>query len=500
MLLLKGSGPAYRQVESALRDAILVGRFRPGDRLPATRLLATELSVSRNTVLRAFEQLLDQGYLVARVGSGTFVAATLPEERTATSDPRRVDTASSSKAAIAAPPPAAASLSRQGRRIVEAAPRGRLSWDMPRRNLPYDFRYGEPAYSDLPMETWCRLLGRRARRMSKQRLAYGEPQGALELRRALRGYLERSRGVACDEERVIVTHGSQQAVDLIARVLVDAGDRVAIEDPHYTGFAFVLRAHGAELVHVPVDEGGLRVDLLEDEPRVRLVCVTPSHQYPTGSVLSLDRRLALLDWSRRRDAFIVEDDYDGEYRYEGRPLPSLQGLDGGDRVVYVGTASKTLFPSLRIGWMVVPRPLVRPLTLAKAFSDTGGATLDQLVLADFIDGGHLERHVRRSRVRNASRRNALHVAVELHLGGRATLVGTRAGLHGLLRIERLPMEREAELRRRASAVGVGVYPAAPYYSSPPEHAEILLGFGSLTEAEIEEGVRRLAIVIEEMST
>jgi len=394
--------------------------------------------------------------------------------------------------------PTSVRLSAQGRRIVEAAPRGRLAWDMPRRNLPYDFRYGEPAYADLPMETWCRLLGRRARRMSKQRLAYGEPQGALELRRALRAYLERSRGVVCNEECILVTHGSQQAVDLIARVLVDPGDRVALEEPHYTGFAFVLREHGADIVHVPVDEAGIRVDDLETHARVRCVCVTPSHQYPGGSVLSLDRRLALLEWARRCGAVIVEDDYDGEYRYEGRPLPSLQGLDGGNSVIYVGTASKMLFPSLRIGWMVVPPALVRPLTLAKAFTDTGGATLDQLVLADFIDGGYLERHIRRSRVRNAARRRALHSAVDRHLGDRASLVGTNAGLHGLLRIRGLPMERELELRRRAAQLGVGVYPAMPYYATPPRDVELVLGFAALSDDEIEAGIRRLGELVAEM--
>jgi GntR family transcriptional regulator/MocR family aminotransferase len=216
-------------------------------------------------------------------------------------------------------------------------------------------------------------------------------------------------------------------------------------------------------------------------------------------VLSLERRLALLEWARRQRAYIVEDDYDGEYRYDGRPLPSLQGLDGGNDVIYVGTASKMLFPSLRIGWMVAPPALVRPLTLAKAFCDTGGATLDQLTLADFIEGGDLERHIRRSRVRNASRREALHVAVDRHLGGRATLVGTNAGLHGLLRIPDLPMERELELRRRAQQHGVGVYPAAPYYAVPPPWTELLLGFAALADAEIEEGIRRLAAALDHIT-
>jgi GntR family transcriptional regulator/MocR family aminotransferase len=419
-LQLDGDGALQQQAYRALRAAILGGALRPGARLPATRALARELGLARNTLLAAYEQLVDEGYCTARRGSGTYVAASLPDE--AAPAPRRP------RARAAAPLP----ISAHAERILAEAPRRGVSWGMPRRGLPYDFRYGEPAYADLPLETWWRLLGRRARRASAARLAYGDPAGAPELRRALAEYLRRARGVACTPEQVIVTHGSQQAIDLVARVLVDAGDRVALEEPHYTGFSLALRAFGAELVPVPVDAQGLRTDALEREPDLRGVCVTPSHQFPTGGVLPLERRLALLAWAERARAFVLEDDYDGEFRYEGRPLASLQGLDRAGRVLYLGTASKLLFPALRIGWLVVPEPLVRAFTLAKAYADTGSPQLEQLVLADFIAGGQLERHVRRARVRNAARREALHAAVARHLAGAAELAGTRAGLHGLL--------------------------------------------------------------------
>jgi GntR family transcriptional regulator/MocR family aminotransferase len=490
-LALDGEGPLYDRVYRSLRRAILGGALPPGCRLPATRALAREAGVSRNTVLQAYDRLLDEGYAVARTGAGTFVASTLPEDhlvagaRAAPRGERR-----------SRPRPPA--LSGHGARLVAEAPRLGVSWGMPRRHLPYDFRYGEPAFADLPLETWCRLLGRRARRASAGQLAYGPPAGAPELRRALTAYLQRARGVNGSAEQILVTHGTQQAVDLAARVLLDPGDRVALEEPHYTGFSLALGAYGAERVPVAVDDQGLRVADLERQPPVRGVCVTPSHQFPTGGILPLERRLALLGYAERHGAFVLEDDYDGEYRYEGRPLPSLQGLDRAGSVLYVGSTSKLLFPSLRIGWLVVPEPLVRPFALAKAYSDTGSSTLEQLVLADFIESGQLERHVRRTRVRNAARREALEHAVQRHLADRAELVGTRAGLHGLLWVPGLPAPREGELRRRAEARGVGLYPVRPYYTRAPRRAGYVLGYAALAESAIDEGIRRVGEALAEL--
>jgi GntR family transcriptional regulator/MocR family aminotransferase len=488
-LALDAEGPLHQQVYRALRGAILGGALRPGARLPATRALARELGLARNTILQAYAQLLDEGYAVARRGSGTSVAATLPEERVAVRAPVR---AARGGRATPRGRGRAPRLSEHAQRILAQAPRAGVAWGVPRKNLPYDFRYGEPAWSDLPHETWCRLLGRRARRASAAKLAYGEPAGALELRRALSDYLRRARGVGCSPEQILITHGTQQGIDLVARTLVDPGDRVALEEPHYTGFSFALGAYGAELVPVGVDAHGLCVDELDTHVPLAGVCVSPSHQFPTGGILSLERRLALLDFAAREGAFVLEDDYDGEYRYEGRPVPSLQGLDRIGSVIYAGTASKLLFPSLRIGWLVAPEPLVRPLTLAKAYTDTGSPTLEQLALADFIEGGHLERHVRRSRLRNAERREALHAAVQRHLGDAAVLEGTPAGLHGLLWIADLPAARESELRRACEARGVGIYPVRPYYSRPPRRAGFVLGYASLSPRDIDAGIRRLA--------
>jgi GntR family transcriptional regulator/MocR family aminotransferase len=481
-LRLDGEGPLQRQVYRALRTAILGGRLRAGERLPSTRALASELRVSRNTVLGAYEQLLAEGYANTRGGSGTYVAQALSQsaggiaQRAAGSSPE------------ASEPPR---LSAYGQRLASNLPRGQASWNLPREQVAIDFRYGEPAYSDLPLATWARLLGRRARRLSVKRLAYQAPGGAEELRAALAGYLSRARGVRCSPDQLVVVQGTQQAIDLVTRLLVNPGDTVVLEEPHYPGFSIVLTALGAKLALVPVDGEGLCGEALETVHAARLVCVTPSHHFPAGAVLSLPRRLALLEWARRRGAYVLEDDYDGEFRFEGRPLECLQALDRHGRVIYVGTASKLFFPALRIGWLVAPPSLVEPLRDAKALADTGTATLEQLAFADFIAEGHLERHVRRSRARHARRRAALIAALEHELGERAQVLGASAGVHVLLRLPEFAAREVRGLREACRRRGVGIYPAAPFYARPPARAELLLGYASLTERQIRDGIRLL---------
>ena len=488
-LELDGEGPLYRQTYRALRARILEGVLTPGSRLPATRDLARELGLSRNTVVEAYRQLVDEGYAQSRVGDGTRVATALPEART-TIDRRP----GAEHAPVAA---AAPRFSREARRSLDTAPRAGLSWALPRRNLEYDFRYGEPAYGDLPLATWQRLVGRHLRLASARRLAYTPPGGAPELRRALADYLGRARGVRCDPEQVLVTHGTQQAIDLVARLLVEPDDRVALEEPHYSGVSLRMAAAGARLVPIPVDESGLVVERLEREEEVVLVCATPSHQFPTGAILPLDRRAALLAWAERSNAFILEDDYDSEFRYDGRPIECLQGLDRSGRVLYTGSVSKLLFPSLRIGWLVLPTPLVRAFETAKVLADTGTATLEQLALASLVDEGGLERHVRRMRVRNGERRAALLEALASELGDDARVGGANAGLHVLLELPQVAAEQAGALRRRCEARSVGLYPAAPYYLDPPAHASFVLGYASMDETRIREGVKRMAAALRE---
>ncbi len=490
-LTLDGEGSLFRQTYRALRAEILGGRLARGFRLAPTRTLALELGVSRNTVLQAYTQLLDEGYLVARRGSGTFVADTLPEDRALASGSNATRGARAKAPGRSEGP---LRLSRHAERSAASVPAG-IAWGMPRRRLRFDFRYGEPAFGDLPLETWWRIHARRARRATRAQLGYGPPTGAPELQKALSQYLSRARGVRCSPEQILIVHGTQQAIDLVARVLVDPGDRVAIEEPHYTGISLVLSSYGAELVPIAVDDDGLRTEALDAVAKVRGIFVTPSHQFPTGGILPLSRRLALLDCMERWGAFIVEDDYDGEYRYDGPPIECLQGLDESGRVLYVGSASKLLFPALRLGWLVAPESLLPALTRAKALADTGTAVLEQLVLAELIEEGHLERHVRRARTRNAARREALAAAIHRHLGGNAVLAGTGAGLHGLVWLPSIPMRREAELRKRCAERGVGIYPVKPFYREPPAIAGFVLGFSAMDERAIAEGVKRLATVV-----
>lgn len=481
LVKLDGSGPLALQLYRAVRSAILGGALPPGARLPSTRGLAAETGVSRNTVLLAYAQLLDEGYAAGRQGSGTYVPAELPDAMTAVAPP------GSLRAAGRRPRPAR--LSRFARRVGGRA----ITWSPLPTRLPYDFRYGRPAFGDFPHTTWRRLLARRARRVSDRDLDYGPPAGAAALREAIAAYLQRARAVTATAEQVIVVSGSQQGLDLCTRVLLDAGARVLLEEPHYPGARGVFVAGGAELVAAPVGEDGIDVGALGPSARdVRLAYVTPSHQFPTGVLMSLARRLALLRWAERAGVYVVEDDYDSEYRYVGRPVESLQGLDRSGRVIYVGTFSKLLFPALRLGYLVVPAPLVQPFVNAKALADTGSATLEQLALADFIGEGHFERHVRRARARNAARRTALLEAIAEHLGDRVEVRAADAGIHVLLWVRGVHAGRLRPALARAETLGVRAYSVAPCYRTPPRQAGVILGYAGLGEKQIRDGIRLLA--------
>ncbi|MEM7409230.1 MAG: PLP-dependent aminotransferase family protein [Myxococcota bacterium] len=483
-LSLDGNGALYRQTYRALRQAILDGQLAAGAQLPSSRTLAEELQVARNTVLQAYEQLVAEGYAVPRRGAGTFVASELPD----------------------APPPAQSERPNDD----QAAPRlsvfgergaalfgNRLGWGRRRPTPRYDFRYGEPAFDDFPHATWCRLLARRARRASERHLSYSEPGGAPELREALAGYLARTRGVVCDAASVLVVYGTQQAIDLTARVLLDPGDRAIVEEPGYPGIRNALAMNGAEVVPARVDAEGIVVDDIADTS-ARLACVTPSHQFPLGGVMPLGRRLALLDWAERVDAVVLEDDYDGEFRYDGRPLESLRALDRRGRVLYVGTTSKVMFPSLRIAYLVLPEALRPAFFAAKAFADTGTAHLEQRVLADFIDQGFFERHLRRARVRNAARRAALLEALTDEIGSDVEVVGENSGLHLVAWLDRVKPGDLRTLRELAARRDVGIHPVTPFYTQRPTRAGIILGYAALDEAAIREGIGRLAEALREL--
>jgi GntR family transcriptional regulator / MocR family aminotransferase len=469
--LLNDREPLSRQIYLWFRQAILRRVMVSGERLPSSRELAEQLHVSRTVVVLAYEQLLAEGFVTGRAGSGTYVAEAL-------SGPR--PSARSARIKVR--------LSRYGRAAAGAATANFA--EQPRPRLRYDFAYGRSDVEMFPFEMWRRMLLRNARKASLRSLDYGPTGGSAALREAIAVHLRRSRAVVCDPAQIIVVSGSQQALDLVARVLIEPGDSIAIENPCYQGTREVLRSSGARLLPVAVDRDGLNPAKLPDN--TRMVFVTPSHQFPTGAVLSLPRRLALVDWARRRDALVVEDDYDGEYRYEDQSLQSLQGLDADGRVIYIGTFSRTVFSSLRIGYLIVPKPLISVFTSAKWLCDRHTATLEQETLAEFITSGLYERHLRRVRRRNAARREALRDAVGKHLGTRVDVTGFGAGAHVAL----WPRTRmvESALIERAAAQEVAIYGISPYFLGAPRRAGLMLGYSRMKESDIREGVRRLSEV------
>jgi GntR family transcriptional regulator/MocR family aminotransferase len=477
-----GGRSLQARVFERLQRDILAGRFRPGERLPSSRALARSLRVSRTTVVLAYEQLLAEGYLETRPAAGTYVALSLPSAPIEPATGRAEPTERASR-------PTSPGLSRWGERLLAS---GRPGLARPVEPPRYDFRPGRPDWSAFPRRLWRRLAARRWAAASDELTSYGQPAGYLPLRQAISEHLARSRGVRCQPDQVVVVNGSQQAFDLLARVWLDPGDAAAVEDPGYPEAATALRAYGVYVLPVPVDANGLVVEQLPlpDAPQApRLVYVTPSHQFPTGAVLGLRRRLALLEWAEARDALVIEDDYDSEFRYEGRPLESLQGLDAAGRVAYVGSFSTALFPPLRVGYAVLPPRLVEPFVAAKWLADRQTATIDQQVLADFIADGHFARHLRRMGRLYRERRATLLAALAAELDGLVRPGGSGAGLH-LVAWLRDGLD-EAELTRVAAAQGVGVYPLRRCRLGGPGPGGLLLGYAALDEQQIKRGVAAL---------
>ncbi|MCG8352256.1 MAG: PLP-dependent aminotransferase family protein [Chloroflexales bacterium] len=469
--------PLYRQLYDGLRQAILDGRIVPGARLPATRALATELGVSRNTVMSAFDQLFAEGYLEGRVGDGTYVTRTLPDTL--------LHAGATTMSAVA--------LQGTGRRLSR---RGAMLAATPvstsrERGQVGAFAPGIPAIDAFPFETMATLAARRWRNLSSELLGYGDPAGYRPLRDAIAAYLGAARGVRCSAEQVIIVGGSQQGLDLTARVLLDSGNVVWMEDPGYLGARGALRAAGAEVIPVPLDAEGL--DVVAGNARnaaVRLVYITPSHQYPTGVTMSLTRRLALLEWATHHDAWIIEDDYDSEYRYAGRPLAALQGLDRTGRVIYLGTFSKVLCPAIRLGYLVAPPDLVDAFVAARALADRHAPTIDQAVLTDFIVEGHFARHIRRMRALYAERQAILLEAIERELSGLLDARPAEAGMHLLTW---LPDGINDQLAaQRAAEYGVIAPPLSAYNLAAPLRSGVLLGYAGVKPHAIEAGVKQLA--------
>ncbi len=474
----RGAAPLHEQLSAELRRLILTGQLQPGERLPATRGLARDLGVSRNVVVLAYEALQLEGYLEARVGSGTRVPPSLPAHllRPAEASPR----VSASATALSAP------LSHRGDRLAEAG-RDLIQYGIP----PRPFRPGAVDPDLFPARLWGRIAGRIWRRDTAGLLSYGDPAGYPPLREAIARHVGRHRAVRCDAQQVLITHGSQQALDLLGRLLLDPGDGVAVENPGYPAAWAAFRGAGTRLVPMPVDAEGVRP--APDGAAaggVRLFYTTPSHQYPLGVTMSLERRLRLLDWARRREVWIVEDDYDSEFRYESRPLPALQGLDRHGRVIYVGTFSKVLAPGLRLGYLILPIPLVEAFRRARTAMDYHPQLSLQANLAEFIAAGHLERHIAKLRRVYGERWRLLGELLAELPADRLEIVPGAAGLHLTLLLDGGIDDRQ--VAERALRAGIEAPPLSMHSLTPRDHSGLILGFGTVAVDVLRSAVGRLA--------
>ncbi|ALX23251.1 DNA-binding protein [Bordetella pertussis] len=470
----RGATPLSRQIYDLLRDLILAGDLPAGTKLPATRALAVDTGLSRNTVLHAYDQLLAEGYLVSAFGSGTFVSDTVP----ATPEPP-------------APPEVEAAaqhfaLSRRGTKLVREASASDRQWGA--------FVAGVPDVSLFPRAVWQRLQSRRWRQAPPELLTYAYGAGYMPLRRALAEHLRLSRSVKCDADQIVVTSGIHQAVSVLARLLGDNGNTAWMENPGYWGARSTLMACGITPVAVAVDDEGMApsAQQLQDPPR--FIFVTPSHQYPLGMVMSLARRRMLLDYAHKRGAWIVEDDYDSEFRFDGRPIASLQGLDQHDRVLYLGTFSKTLFPGIRLAYMVLPKPLAGHVATGLSELYREGRLMDQAVLADFIEGGHYATHIRRVKQRYAARQALLREAVTRAFGADWPISTHEAGLHLVMRLP--DGTDDLGISIAARTLGLHARPLSRYYASEQDaRPGLLLGYACVPEEEIEPAFERLVQVI-----
>jgi GntR family transcriptional regulator/MocR family aminotransferase len=465
-LALDGNGPLHAQLTRAVKGAILDGRYGVGSRLPPSRALGRELGLSRNTVMTAYEQLRAEGFVTGRVGSGSYVT-----------QPLQVATVVQAGAESV---PAQSAFARRARLVHDGA-------NVPGRALPggrYCFQYGLPMVNPALASLWARALAHAAAYTPPN---YPATQGLPALRSAICDYLARRRGIVADPDDVVVVSGTQQAVSLCLKVLMDEGEDAVLAEPHYFAVRELVQMHGARITAVPADEQGLCCDLLPLRPP-KLVFVTPSHQFPGGSVLSLARRMELLRYAGRHGSWIVEDDYDGEFRYDGRPLAALRSLDREDRVIYVGSFSKTMFPSLRLGYMVVPRALRGDFVTAKWAQDFGSSAIEQAALAAFIADGGFERHLRRSARTLAERRDALIQGLREQGKGRLRIADSRAGMHLVAWLQdrgAADVERLLEIGARS---GLGLHSILPYYQSPPDRCGLLFGYASMSVTELREAV------------
>jgi GntR family transcriptional regulator/MocR family aminotransferase len=470
--------PMYRQLYDWFRRAIIEGQMRPGQRVPSTRSLAAELKISRIPVLNAYEQLLAEGYFETFVGAGTCVARSIPDD---TLSPSTGKARKGLQEIVEKRGPRR--MSRRGAALTHVSVQSWLD------NVGA-FRVSLPALDHFPIGIWSKLVARHSRRPPRGIMAYGNAMGYLPFREAIAEYLGTVRGVRCDASQILVTTGSQQALQISAQVLLDPTDRVWMEEPGYPGARQAFITAGAHLIPVPVDHEGMNIAEVVDHARdARAVYITPSHQYPMGMTMSATRRMLLLNWAVRTGAWIIEDDYDSEYRFESHPIASLQGLDTDARVIYIGTFSKVLFPALRLGYVVLPKDLVPVFSAARDAADIFSSTLYQAVLTDFIREGHFARHIRRMRMLYMERRSALVKAIRIQMGDMIELIGVEAGMH---LVALLPLgTNDVGVSIKAARNGISAMPLSTCYLKPPVRGGLILGYGGANAHQIHDGIRKL---------
>ena len=474
----RAAQPLHRQIYDGFRRLIVGRNFSAGQQVPSSRALAAELKISRIPVLTAYAQLLAEGYFEAQTGSGTFVCRSLPDQ---------VELKDRRSACVTATHSGARPISRIA---AELPPYESVPW---LRGLGA-FNVGQAAFDQIPFQTWSRLVNRHCRNLQASALGYGGPLGFQPLREAISTYLRTARAVDCDSHQVMIVAGSQQALEISTRVLLDPGNLAWIEEPGYWLTRHVLNAAGCRLAPVPVDEEGLDVGAgIKRWRKAKAIFVAPSHQYPLGATMSASRRLQLLEWADRAGAWIIEDDYDSEYRYDSMPIASLQGLDSKARVIYIGTFSKTLFPSLRLGYIVMPPDLVNRFAAIRRAMDIAPPHFFQAVLTDFMNEGHFARHIRRMRQLYGQRRAALVEHLSTELGNSVEIAGAEAGMYLTILLSR--GIRDQDVAERAARERLWVQPLSPAYLGDAVRHGLVLGFASTSVGEVPKAVGHLKSVL-----
>ncbi len=467
--------PLYKQLYNYLKEGILCGRFSSGFRLPSTRAFANELKLSRSTVLLSIEQLIAEGYLESYVGKGTFVSQHLPDLKVKTFQQKQVSLNTAIK------------LSNRADAFISSRVYDNSSTPA--------FRPGIPETNEFPFKIWRRLLNKHWRKPEAKNLFYGSGAGYLPLRQEISNYLKLARGVKCSAEQVIIVNGSQQALQIASYLLADANDQVWIENPGYTGAQAAFKSAMLKMVPIAIDSEGLSVKTaISKAPKAKFAYVSPSHQYPMGVIMSLARRLELLEWARANNSWILEDDYDSEFRFKGQPLAALQGLDQANSVVYIGSFSKVLFPALRLGYVVVPQAMTDAFVKARLHFDRGSPWINQMVLADFIAEGHFARHIRKMRVIYAQRRELL-ISLLADLLAEFELGSSPAGMHLVLY---LPANlNDVVVAKKLKENGIEAFPLSNYSLDDSHKMGLVLGYGAVDEHLIISGVKKMVSLIKE---